>query len=241
MMTIFDEIKFNAKNHTYFLHGKKLTSVTQVIKQFQEPFDRDGISARMAARQGVPQEDILAEWDAKGEAARELGTRVHQHIQDTITGKLLHSQDPVLVLNKLLPEELVFNTLWSELKEVMIANPDHIEMIVGDAALEIAGTLDCMLCSKQTKCFHLFDWKTGKFDTSNNYGQRLLPPFQDLDDCKLNYYSLQISLYRLIVERNSGLKMGDSYLVHLTPTGHKIHTAVDVRDRLELHLAKMPF
>lgn len=240
-MTIpFPEIKFNPEYHTYTLNGKKLDSVTKVIKQFQQPFDREGVAQRMADRDDRAVAEILAEWDAKAEASRELGTRVHQHIQDTITGKLRNTKDPILSLNTLLPEELVFNSLWSELKEVMRVNSDHIEMVVGDASLEIAGMIDWLPFSRQTKRYHPLDWKTGKFDTANRF-QRLLPPFDDLDDCKLNYYSLQLSLYRLILERNTNLPIGDGYLIHLTPEGYKIHVAIDLRDRLELHLAKMPF
>jgi hypothetical protein len=34
-----------------------------------------------------------------------------------------------------------------------------------------------------------------------------------LDDCEYETYSLQLNIYRKIVERNTNLKLGDSYLV----------------------------
>jgi hypothetical protein len=34
-----------------------------------------------------------------------------------------------------------------------------------------------------------------------------------LDDCEYEIYSLQLNIYKKIVERNTNLKLGDSYLV----------------------------
>lgn len=235
MKTDFSKIVFDENRHHYQMNGIELTSVTGFIKQFQKPFDRNLVANRVAERDNRPVADVLAEWDAKREAGLALGIRVHQHIQQILLGEI-QVEDPFLSLNDLLPEEQTFNNLWQQLKGSVMINQKYIEWIVGDAKLGIGGTVDTVLFSFQTNQYHIWDWKTGKFDTENKW-QTLLEPFTDLDDCKLNYYSLQVNLYRLILERNIDLPIGDSYIVHLSSQGHQIHKAVDLRDRLAAHFS----
>lgn len=232
MATNFNHIQFNSTYHTYTLNGKRLNNVTKFISQFQKPFDRDGIARKQAQKYGRPVEEILAEWDAKGEAGRALGTRVHTHIQRTLTGQL-DQADPFVSLNNLTPEETAFNEFWGYLRQVVDVDPGHIEWVIGDESLNLAGTVDSVLYYEETGLFHIVDWKTGRFDVVNPW-QQLLPPFGDLADCKLNYYSLQVSLYKLILQRNTDMAMGDSYIVHLSSDGeYQVHKALDLCDRID--------
>ena len=41
-------VVFYEDNHSYYLDGKKLTSITQYISKFKTPFDRDRISSNYA-------------------------------------------------------------------------------------------------------------------------------------------------------------------------------------------------
>jgi hypothetical protein len=244
--TDFSQIQFNEEEHRYFLDGKELTSVTAKIKEFQTPFDRDRIAQRTAEKQGRTVAEILAEWEAKGEKGRKLGKIVHAHIEETLSrngnkqaGQL--ALDPFLSLNLKLPEIEAFDNLWRQTVPTVSWCQEHVEWIIGDAELGIAGTVDTVLFSHQTKKYHIWDWKTGKFDLNNKW-QNLLEPFDYLDASKFNIYSLQVSLYRLIIERNTGLELGDSYLVHLShPTmGYEVHRAIDLRERL-LAWLEIPF
>jgi ATP-dependent exoDNAse (exonuclease V) beta subunit len=235
--TDFTKIKFDADKHRYFLNGRELTSVTTKIKEFQKPFDREGQARRTAEKKGLTVASVLAEWDASWERARRLGTAVHEHIQKTLmgdgSGQL--GLDPFMSLNTLLPEIVSFNRFWSQLAPMVNYCKEHIEWVVGDDELGIAGMVDTMLFRPDTGKYHIWDWKTGKFDLNNNW-ENLLPPFGYLDASKLHIYSLQVSLYRLIIERNTGLDFGDSYLVHLTPEGHQVYRAVDLREKLLMAL-----
>ena len=40
----------------------------------------------------------------------------------------------------------------------------------------------------------------------------------DLDDCNYMHYTLQLSLYRYILEENYKIKINNQALIHLTPT-----------------------
>lgn len=228
-MTNFADIQFNADQHKYFLQGQELISVTTRLKGVQKPFDRDRISRRVAEREGRPQADILAEWEAKGEAGRQLGTQVHQYIEQQLTNNT-EPVDPFLLLNKKPAECVAWDSCWEELAKLLSVK--EVEWIIGDAELGLAGTVDLFAYSQKTGKHHIVDWKTGKFDQHNRW-ENLLSPFNGLDASKLHIYSLQQSLYRLIIERNSCIEVGDGYLVHLQADGFfTVYRAVDLREPL---------
>lgn len=233
MQTDFSKIIFNQEQHTYTYLGHDLTGANRKINEIKKPFDRYGVAQRTAARTGRTVEEVLMEWDLKGELGRRKGTEVHQHIMKVLTGNNGPVDDPFLVVNNPIPEIKAFNDVWAAVRNDVIVNPDHVEWVIGDLDMGVAGTLDTLLLSKKTGLHHIWDWKTGKFDVDNRF-QNFLSPFDDLDDCHLHTFSLVTSLYRLIVERNRpDLPMGDAYLVHLSGHGHyTIHKAIDYRARL---------
>lgn len=224
----FTQIVFNASTHSYTYHGQPLTSVSRTIGQLKPPFDREGIAARTAAKTGQTVTEILAEWDHRSQVAMARGTRVHEWIAQSLRGELPIQADMFLALNQRLPEMDAFEKFWANPQ--VTTEVTQVEWVIGDEELGIAGTVDCVLLGADI--LHIFDWKTGKFVIQNRF-QKLLPPFNDLDDCELVNYSLQLSLYRLIIERNTSQVLGDSYIVHLMTDGtFWVHPALDLRGRL---------
>lgn len=233
METTFSDIIFDETYHAYYLHGKRLNNVTAKIKELQKPFDREGIAQRVSAKLGKIVGEVLTEWEDKGEKARRLGIAVHEHIAQALLNQLpeQNGQTSFLDLNNKLPEIERFDRLWEKLNGTMGIEAKWVEWVIGDEDLGLAGTVDSVLYDPSSELYHIWDWKTGKFDLNNQF-ENLLSPFDHLDASKLHIYSLQVSLYRLILERNTGLQLGDSYLVHLTPEGHQIYEAVDLREPL---------
>jgi len=231
MDTYFSQVTFCPDSHSYRMNGQELTSVTKFLGQFKKPFDRMGIAQKVADREGRSVSDVLAEWDTKSKNALDLGTRVHEHIRKVLSGEKIET-DPFLSLNETCPEIEAFDKLYSNLT----AKTTYVEWVIGDAELGIAGTVDALFHRREIDEdhhideYHIFDWKTGKFDMFNNF-ENLLPPFNEFDASQLNIYSLQLSLYRFIIERNTPYKMGDSYIAHLASNGeYHLHKAVDMRD-----------
>lgn len=233
MTTDFSDIEFNAQNHTYRHRpsGLWLKSVTSKISQVKPPFDAPAVAAKVVARKGGTVEALLTEWDATRAAGQERGKRVHAHIETVLRGIESQADDPFLALNSGQPEITAFDDLWRRLRPTVEVR--KVEWIVGDVALGLAGTVDTVLWSPDTETFHIWDWKTGKkFETANSW-ERMLKPFAGFDSCELVHYSLQTNLYRLLIERNTDLRLGDSYLVHLAPTGdYHVHKALDLRAEL---------
>jgi ATP-dependent exoDNAse (exonuclease V) beta subunit len=233
-------IEFDAESHTYSMDGVQLTNVSRVVGRLKPEFDSQAVAARVARRDGMSVEEVLAAWEDKKVVSQQRGTLVHDYIERSLRGEPEHT-DPFLRSNRRLPEMDAFDEWWSD----QAGRLDIIgtELMIADAALGIAGTLDTLVHSRATGELHILDWKTNsRFSTTNRW-QNLLPPFDDLPDCELATYSLQTSLYRLILERSvlRGRELGDSYIVHLSRDGRAwTHVAMDLRARLLDWLGESP-
>jgi len=228
-MTDFADIRFYESTHKYYIGDQELLSVTRIISTLKQPFQKDYWAKRKAEERGITVQEILAEWDANRDESIIRGNRVHAYIQNALEGT--SDGDQFLALNEKLPEESAFDNLWDKIKDRVSVR--GCEWVVGDEKLGIAGMVDAFFLNNETGAYHVWDWKTGKRFASSNKYQKLKPPFDDLDECELNTYSLQASLYRLIVERNSQYEVADSYIVHFQQDGHfRIYKALDLRERL---------
>lgn len=242
MITRFIDIKFDYEEHSYLYKNQKLISVTTIISRIKQPFDKHKVATSVAIRDNKNIQEVLDEWEKTGEEARDKGTIVHKYIEDLLEG----IKDSILLdTNIRLPEMDAFDQAYVRIANRLNAKLLLQEVTVGDARFGIAGRVDCLLSipSEKGETLHIFDWKTGKkFETSNQYA-KMKPPFDDLDDCALNHYSIQTSMYRLMLEENrqnaygldtSKCEFGDSYLLHLRPDGSfHLHRAKDFRERLK--------
>ncbi len=226
-------IRFNAADHSYWIGDTQLQSVTTLLKSVVPEFDSDGVSKRCAARDGITQEEVLAQWAAKGEIGRARGTMTHSYIEEKLEG----THDPIMDAVNIKSKEMVaFDAAWAVFLTNLKAEIISQEIIVGNERLGVAGRVDLIISvmpegvPARIKC--VFDWKTGKFEKQNRY-ENLLSPFDDLPNCEYVKYSLQTSLYRLLLELETGEQYGDSYLVHLMDTGtYRVYKATDFRPRL---------
>jgi hypothetical protein len=98
----------------------------------------------------------------------------------------------------------------------------EIERLVGDETINLAGTFDRLYYNSNSNQFEIWDFKTDKkINYSNKYSK--LSIF-NLDDCEYNKYSLQTSLYKYIIEKNTPVVLGDSYIVHFSHENNKYET-----------------
>jgi len=76
--------------------------------------------------------------------------------------------------------------------------------------------IDQLFWNKKTNQIQIWDWKTNKaINMKSDYGNKFKKPISHLDECEFNTYSLQTSLYKYIIEKNTNLKIGDLYFVWL--------------------------
>ena len=232
MLKQFDHIQYNDDLHAYRSNGKLLRSVTQIIAaKIKQPFDTEAISAKVAKKQGRTIAEVQAEWERKGLIGRNKGTQTHNYIEL----KLNKSSETLIEADDHVPIECkAFDKFWARFSKDKKARCLIQEWPIGDAEWGIAGKLDTVLELTEDNISnnYIFDWKTGKFETFSGFNT-LKAPFDDLDENQLNIYSIQVSLYRLLLDKHTDLNIKDSYLVHLSADGaYKVHKALDFRTRL---------
>ena len=86
MNNIFDRnISLEEPGHKYILKTDpaiNFRSVTEIVSDYFEPFDKHAIAANLVATNikymGTESSELIAKWDA----ARDYGTKVHKEIED---------------------------------------------------------------------------------------------------------------------------------------------------------------
>jgi ATP-dependent exoDNAse (exonuclease V) beta subunit len=216
----FNNIKYYDKSHKYYIGDKELVSATTFIGKFKPKFDTDGMAESYAAKRGLKVEDVKNDWDFKRDFSTVKGSALHNYAEnwwnnkvfpyDESTSIKMWGIDPVKEpLGKCIK---LFHKFHADASENLI--PVKMELVVGDEELGIAGMVDCLFWNKKTQELQIWDYKTNKeIKTSNSFSQYFDKPISHLDVCELNTYSLQLSLYKYIIEKNTGLKIGGTYLI----------------------------
>jgi len=226
-------------------------SVSSFISQFKKPFDADRIAGYVAKSRGTTKEEVLAEWKATAKEGTDLGTFVHEWIEDYYNDK--EPDHPILLETKLSDldpmgtwEERTFDRVskFKMLYEDRLHKLDakHQELRIFSRKWGIAGTLDALF--ELDDKFYVGDWKTNKKFTDDDHKegrrQKMLYPFEDLWDNNLNGYSIQISMYRLMLEE-AGFETAGGFLCWIGPDDPKLYKTLDLRDRLREFLDKNNF
>lgn len=74
----FGNIIFEEVPHRYTIDGVEYTPVSNVISQYENPFDEKGISKNYAEKHGLTQEEVLRSWKYTNRCATIMGTRSHE-------------------------------------------------------------------------------------------------------------------------------------------------------------------
>ena len=219
--------KFDSIAHQYTYGIKPLKSVTQWIGEFHSHFDEDYWAERKSIETGKTKEEIIMEWHRNRDRACDLGTAVHLYIEERIKGIEITPITDDEVLERTKKFEEVYEKRLSNLK------PIRQELKVFSEELGIAGTIDALF--EINGELWILDWKTNsKYnrDSDKNY-QKLKEPFQDLWDNQENIYSLQLSLYDLILELK-GIHIKNKAIIWIPKDGPaKIYKTKDLKPRLK--------
>lgn len=173
-------LKFDEDKHIYFDKDKQYQSVTQFIKKFIKPFKKELIAEKVAKKQGKTTEDVIKGWDNKGKVSSQYGNSIHKAVENWIKfdvmDRIPHVKDAVEKFSKKYNREEI-----------------ESEIAVYDKKRGIAGTIDLFINGNV-----IGDLKTST-RLNKSYG-RMLPPFDDLKDTKINKYRLQLSIYKALSE-----------------------------------------
>ena len=94
------------------------------------------------------------------------------------------------------------------------------EVILHSEDIGIAGMVDLITMNKDNKEVEIIDWKTGGIEFKS-YKNKMCPHeiTEDLMDSKFEKYTLQLSLYRFMLENYYGLKVINQIVAHITDKG----------------------
>jgi ATP-dependent exoDNAse (exonuclease V) beta subunit len=226
------EFKFDPIKHRYTYLNDEFVSVTRFIQQFHKPFEQEFWSKRKAEEAGVPQDWILNEWKKINDYANEVGTDTHNWIEDYFNGlwkPLPTNLDVINRINK-------FNIIYAE--QLHKLEPLKFEVRVFSKKWKIAGMIDSLFLYRGK--IYILDWKTNKNFTTDEtvrYKEKLLAPFSNFFKSHLSEYSIQLSLYALILEE-WGFEIGGAYLVHIGPNEEPatLYKVIDMRENIKMFL-----
>lgn len=179
-------MEFAEKEHIYLRNGRQYKSVSQFINEFKIPFAKGLLAEQVAKKEGKTAEEIIGKWELNADVSSTYGTALHKAIEYWIlygdVPKIKHLKDVV--------------TKFAEKHDREIIKP---EIVVYDDEYLLAGTID-QLVILGNKLVKVKDVKTN-VDIRKRAYQNFLPPLQSLSDTKLNHYTLQLSIYKHLLER----------------------------------------
>ena len=221
---------FDPGLHKYTYHGDVFQPVTQFIGQFHLPFDTEGKSKKKADDTGFDQDWIKAEWAETNRYANEVGTEIHNYIENYYKGifqEIPLNLDVVHRVNK-------FNKIHA--KQLHKLEPLKFEIKVFSKKWKKAGTIDALFV-KDGKLY-ILDWKSNKKFTDDEHKdgrwQKLLTPFDTFYKNHHNEYSIQLSMYACILEE-WGFEVGGAYIVYIGPGDEpaSVIKCVDMREYIK--------
>ena len=209
------------------IQDRGYTSVTTFIHNLFPKFDPEKIIPKMMNSKnwpnskyfGMTKNEIKAQWNENGKLASEAGTAMHEDIE-------LFYND-VEISN----DSVEFQYFNKYLKDHSDFTPYRTEWTVWDAESKICGSVD-MIYINDDGTLSIYDWKRCKeIKQTNNFQKCLHPSLKKLDDCNYEHYSLQLNVYKYIIEKNYGFKVKELAIVSMHPDNdNKSYKKFVVRD-----------
>jgi hypothetical protein len=220
-------IEFHEKKHEYYWKGDKhpqqFYGVTSLLKEYQEPFDAEGISKYVAKRDGKTQQQVLDEWNAKGQKSIELGNYIHKNIEDYVNDGVEG-------------EEWIINVHNEAIEELGI-EPILCEWVVYDDEIGRASAIDGVYKWKDKDELVIVDYKTNE-DWETKYWQtynQFHYPIQHLPDNKYHKYSLQLNVYKNWVRNIYQLPVSDQmFILHIRDGEYSWIPVLDFQKEVEM-------
>jgi hypothetical protein len=236
--------------HTYFINGNcdNIVSSTGFVHAFFPHFDTESAAKKILTSksflttchrkshkyfQCVTFEDVLSRWNWW----RDLGTMLHDNIENFL------NDFPFTVHEE---NKTAFGKFMDFYNDRMFWHWNHFrtEWAVFDEETRLAGKIDYVGRDPVTGELIILDWKrVGAISDScasrwtEKRVERGFGACADLENCKYITYSLQLNVYKWILEKNYGVYVKKMYLIQVHPKV-KTPTIYKVPD-LQVYVVKM--
>ena len=219
-------VKFLPEDHKYVsvdpAESISWMSVTSIISKLKQPFEAEKIAEKSSKNKrskwyGMTKEQILSVWKAESERAINVGNWYHNQREEDLLGlntierhgKIIPIMQPLADSQglKVAPNQRLTDGMY----------PEHFVYM---KSLGLCGQSD--LVEVVDGMVHITDYKTNKEIRSESFkdweglSQKMNHPVSHLDDCNLNHYNLQLSIYMyMILKHNPKLKAGTMMIQHI--------------------------
>lgn len=213
-----EDISFEEGPHIYTVCGERgtYTSVTTWNHKHFEKFDADVIIDKMMKSKnwnnptykyyGKTREEIKQMWDNKRDEAACAGTNMHNNIEEYYNG--------IEVEN----DSVEYGYFKQFLKDFPDLKPYRTEWMVYYEEMKLSGSID-MIFENEDGSLQIYDWKRcQEIKHEASFGKYASTScISHLPDTNFWHYSLQLNMYKTILERKYGKKVTDLYLVCFHP------------------------
>jgi len=219
-------IQFKEEGHVYeSIDDDKINwlSVTAFLAMFKPKFNAKAQAKKSSKNKrskwyNMSEKDILQAWDNESQRAIKLGNFYHnQREKDLIDFKTIERDGCEVPIIKPLIDE---DTGIKVAPEQKLSNGVYPEHMVYLKSAKLCGQADRVEIINGT--INITDYKTNKeiktkgFTNWEGITNKLYNPVGHLDDCNLNHYNLQLSIYAYIIKKhNPKLKIGKLTIQHV--------------------------
>lgn len=220
----FKDFKFYEDGHYYECKGKRVgISVTTFIHEFCNEFDAEAMAEKVANRDGKTIQQVLDEWAYKRDFSCEKGSLGHLYAQGLWNGEdIKEIQDKIdLFTNGL---ENPIEIIQEQAERFYFDYQDHLdhlidELPIGSEEYDIASCVDHLFYNKLTGGLVLVDYKTNSLMDGYNkkaYKKAMKVPLSHINDDSLSHYHIQLSIYKYLIEKYTGLKVDEMFIVYMS-------------------------
>lgn len=164
--------------------------------------------------------DVLNEWEYKNKFACVKGSTCHEYSQSLWSGEEYNE----LMFDGSAEFLKSVNLIQKQAKQFKKDYQDHLEhlqdeLIIGSAEYDIASAVDHLFYNKLTSGLVLVDYKTNSYMDGYNkqaYKKAMKVPLNHLNDDSLHHYHIQLSIYKFLIEKYTGLKVDEMFIVYMS-------------------------
>ncbi len=199
------------ENHVYQLDDQKYTSVTTLVHKCFEVFDADKILAKMRIKgtkyEGMTKEEIKEMWNENALEAQQQGTQMHSVIER------YYKKEPITKKEWACPELEQFKRFT----EMNPLTPHGVEWCIYMESVKLAGTID-FAALNEDGTLDLYDWKRSKQMDVHNSFHKYSHVVPHIPDTNFGHYTVQLNLYKYMIEQKYNKKVRSMYLVCMYPS-----------------------
>lgn len=232
-------ISFEPVSHTYQItvNDKEETyiSATTIIHKYFPEFDSDKVIQKMMASStwckspyfGKSVEQIKQQWEDNRVSAANQGTKVHDWIENFYLNEFVSPSEEASK-NK---SFLNFMDFYQDYGW----KPYRTEWRVFTELYRVAGSIDIVFEGSGPGKVMVYDWKNSKEIKTENKYEKGLYPLHHLPNCNFYHYSLQLNLYKWILETHYQVQVEEMGLI-IVHESNPTYLKYEVKDmKMDIH------